>query len=327
MLIRKYRSFLLLTPNVLTGGPEAMHQLARVLLDMGLDARIMVYQDPGTIRIENGVVSHPPLVENAPAIGYIRYRPVYTDRFELGPDTLVILPETRCELAGQLAPSAVAVWWLSTHNGFYIGARIRDDEVYRRWLFASGEVLHFYQTLHARRMLTGFGCHSSYPLVDYTDPRFLRHQLTGPNSGEAIAFNGRKGADHYQPFFAAHPEFTPLPIVNMPKRRVFETLKASRIFVKFGHNPGKDRMPREAASLGAIVVARIDGGSELFEDTPIGPQHKFRNEALTDGSLAKTLRDIAADPQPHWDDQAYYRSYLRTERDLMRVQAVRLFGL
>lgn len=331
MPIRKHRSFLLLTPNKQMGGPEALHQLAQIMRQLGLDARLMVLQRPDDIRIADGVITQPSRIAERVvpdyASAYPQYEPVYTQRFELADDALVILPETRAEMIGMFAPSSVALWWLSVHNGFYRGARLREDEPFRKRVFESGEVLHFHQTEHARRMLIHFKTAEIYPLVDYTDPLFTRLQPAGPNSGAAIAFNPAKGEMHYAPFFAAHPEFTPLPIRGMTKAQVLDTLSQTRIFVEFGHNPGKDRMPREAACAGAVVVARLEGGSVHFDDTPIPSGHKFDNDALTNGQLAATLRAIAADPQPHWDSQAYYRNYLRTEEDLMRAQAKRLFAI
>ena len=113
----------------------------------------------------------------------------------------------------------------------------------------------------------------------------------------------------------------------MSKDQVRQALNSAAIYVEFGDNPGKDRLPREAACCGAIVLARIEGGSRMFGDTPIDPIHKFDNEAPDDGRLATTIRDVLADPRPHWDMQAFYRHYLFTEGELMRLQAMQIFGL
>ena len=325
MTPRRFKHILLPTPNVATGGPEAVYQLRQILDDLGLDARIMAYADPADLRIQDGVISHPPL---PPLPAFAHYQPLLTDHFALTPDSLVILPEVRADLAARLPPAAVAVWWLSTYNAFYGGSPLRD-EAFRKAFFADSSIMHLCQTSFSRSMLAFFGGPPDLlDLCDYVDDRFTATRPSGPGSDPRIAYNPAKGPELSDAFFAAHPEFEPRPITGMTRDQLLEVFSDTRVFVEFGHNPGKDRMPREAAAAGAIVLYRRKGGSRSIDDAPIdGARYKFPETAIADGRLATSLRLIAADPWTAWNNQAYYRNYLRTEKALMHVQARRIFDL
>ena len=88
-MIKRFKTIVMLCPNAVTGGPEAIHQLRQILAGMGLDASILFYIEPDDIRIENGVLSHPSVAPGLAIGAYDHYDPVIVDRVALTPDTLV----------------------------------------------------------------------------------------------------------------------------------------------------------------------------------------------------------------------------------------------
>jgi len=60
-----------------------------------------------------------------------------------------------------------------------------------------------------------------------------------------------------------------MPIENMPADTVHETLLKSQIYIDFGHHPGKDRIPREAAMSGNIVFLHERGAAAFHLDHPL----------------------------------------------------------
>ena len=99
------------------------------------------------------------------------------------------------------------------------------------------------------------------------------------------------------------------------------------IYVEFGNNPGNDRLPREAACVGCIVLAKRAGGSAYFEDMPLDDRFKFNEQAIKSGKLAEIVKAIARDPLPHFEGQSYYRHHLYLEKDQMILQVRRLLGV
>ena len=55
-----------------------------------------------------------------------------------------------------------------------------------------------------------------------------------------------------------------VPIRDMNKAQVRDALFGARLYIDFGHHPGKDRVPREAAVAGAVVLLREAGAAKAF---------------------------------------------------------------
>jgi hypothetical protein len=83
-------------------------------------------------------------------------------------------------------------------------------------------------------------------------------------------------------------------------------------------------MPREAASVGCIVVARTAGGSAYFEDTPLDDIFKFAKQDVTSGKLAALIKAIARDPALYFEAQRFYRNHIYLEKEQMVLQVRRL---
>jgi hypothetical protein len=52
-------------------------------------------------------------------------------------------------------------------------------------------------------------------------------------------------------------------------------LKRAKVYIDFGNHPGMDRLPREAAMAGCIVITNKEGAAYYDEDVPIPSQYKI----------------------------------------------------
>ena len=66
--------------------------------------------------------------------------------------------------------------------------------------------------------------------------------------------------------------FTPAEV-----KALFQT---SKLYVDFGSHPGKDRMPREAATHGCCIITGRRGSAGNAFDVPIPARYKFRDLRL-----------------------------------------------
>jgi hypothetical protein len=127
-------------------------------------------------------------------------------------------------------------------------------------------------------------------------------------------------------FFDRHPDIQSCPIVGMSKDQLRDALSRAMIYVEFGRNPGNDRIPREAACVGCIVLVKAVGGSAYFEDVPLDHSFKFEEQDVTSGRLAAVIKAIASDPVPYFEAQSFYRHHLYLEKEQMILQVRRLLG-
>ncbi|MBW3558864.1 MAG: hypothetical protein KY449_03705, partial [Proteobacteria bacterium] len=95
----------------------------------------------------------------------------------------------------------------------------------------------------------------------------------------------------------------------------------------FGHFPGKDRTPREAAASGSVILIHRRGAGAQHEDFPIGERYKFNEQDVLSGALNELVTSVLREPGPAWRDQAPFRDSIRKEKLVFDGEIARLvFG-
>ena len=308
---------------MVTGGPQALHQLAFALNQRGLPARIAYYGSGAQMVREGDTIRCSPPSQNPSLIAYDKYCPVPVENFTLAPDHLVVLPEVRAHEHRAFAPAQVAVWWLSVDNAFHERAVLRD-EAKRQALFADRELRHWAPTVYAREFLRRQGVPEMAMLSDHVDDQFTTWRPEGPGPEAVVAYNPHKGGALAEAFFARHPDQEPKPITGLTRRGVWEAFRRARVYVDFGHFPGREFMPREAAASGAIIFVRNRGAAQFYDDYPMPDAYRFTDAALEDGSLHARVAAALAEPEPDWAVQASMRQNVRWEAATFGRQADRL---
>jgi hypothetical protein len=307
-------------PPAISGGPESIHQLAQVINNLGVQAEILYAGRNFEIK-KNKLTYEPP--PNNPAFKeYARYSPIIVRSVTLTERTLIIMPEMYAPM-DDFRPIRVAYWWLSWNNAFAESRRLSDPALRAKFL-AQNEILHLAKSFRVHLHLRREGARQILDLVSYTDPRFTTAKPVHPNRTFTVAYNPRKADALAKHFFDRHPDIPSCRIVGMSKDQVRDALSRAMIYVEFGPNPGTDRMPREAASVGCIVVARTAGGSAYFEDTPLDDIFKFAKQDVTSGKLAALIKAIARDPALYFEAQRFYRNHIYLEKEQMVLQVRRL---
>jgi hypothetical protein len=329
-----YNDVLILCPEAKTGGPEALHQLGHQIALHGGSAQMVYYAPFSRIEIDTGILRCHADASPMPR-HYMQYHPRVLKEARLGPDTLIVFPEPLSALAADAdVPYQRALWWLSLDNALPGNPGLLDAN-YRRGFFADAGLMHLYQSDYAGAFLRANKAMRHYPLSDYTDQDFIHHALISseakpiaertnricffPNKGEALAarFFHKWGA-------STHPVEI-VPIREMTKAQVRQTLSDARIYVDFGGHPGKDRVPREAAIAGAIVLLHATGAANHYSDHPLDKEYLFTEADIESGRLQQTVATILDDPEPHLARQRLYRDAILLERERFDLEVRALF--
>ncbi len=329
-----YDDVLIFCPEIKTGGPEALHQLAYRIACHGGTAHMVYYAPFSRIEVEDGILrchsDASPMPEH-----FARYHPQVLTEARLGPGTLMIFPEPLSHLA---AKSDVAyqraLWWLSLDNGLPQNPGLAEDD-YRRRFFADQDLVHFYQSEYARDYLRHGGCVRYHPLSDYTAQDFVHRSLIGSENPpisarrNTICFFPNKGAGLAARFIdgraALPPDVEFVPIRDMSKAQVRDALFGARLYIDFGHHPGKDRVPREAAVAGAVVLLRAAGAASHFLDHPLPAEYLFTDDDLASGALHRKVAMILDEPARHFANQRFYRDSVVMERERFDLEVRSLF--
>ncbi len=295
--------------NKATGGPELLHQLGYKLNMFGFPAT-MLYLNiaPGTS----------PVCDS-----YCSYQVPWTEKMtHLRQEDMIVLPEINIPLARQLEGYRCIIWWLSVNNAVYS----KEDLAYMQ---QNEKILHFAQSYYAIDFLHNrlhIPKERTFYLSDYLKSDFFTHLNTN-NSAEReniVLFNPKKGFDKTMQLISQSDYRIKWQALNgLTPYGMRETLKQAKIYIDFGTHPGKDRIPREAAMCGCLVLTNREGSAAYTDDVPIPEEYKFSNGDSAGYVLSK-IYNFLEEYALRKDDYSDYRQtiqgeYIRFEKDVFVI--------
>lgn len=274
------KSFIIVLPRGATGGCELGHQLVHSINRNTCHKAFVMYYPFS----DNQIIPEQ----------YEKYD-CETISFDAAADLSnkkIILPEIFTYLVRNFHNSDVAIWWMSVDNyfgskklRFALANKFIPLTYCRRFGKNSKIVSNLYQSEYARLFLEGLGVSNSMPLSDFLNPSFLKEASVQSEQRENIVlFNPAKGANLTRKIRDHAPEITFIPIVNLTRDEVSKLLKRAKIYIDFGHHPGKDRIPREAAISGCCILVGRRGSAANNVDIPIPDEFKFSVKSSFDPS-------------------------------------------
>ena len=326
--------FILYQRGIQTGGPEALHQLADALNNLGLDAYMVPMK--GT-------------ASNLRVPAYDHFNAPEIDQVEDAADCAVIAPETGINELRGIRDAEKFCWWLSVDNSTLVSCersllRVPADGFInrlKRIKYRVGLPLQTIGRFRARLASTTHLAQSHYAwafinsrfgivpsmLSDYTNSQEIISMARSDQVACVIAYNPAKGGAIIQELKASLGESIScewLPIVHMTRTDVIRALRRTTVYVDLGHHPGKDRIPREAATAGAVVLVGRRGSGSYFADVPIPWEHKIdMSRPISDATRA--LRLIVEDTVGELAKQEDYRRTIAHEKQRFVLEVMDIF--
>lgn len=308
-------------PHAITGGPELLHQLVHELRKVGRNAHIAYYPFEKMCECPEPYKKY-----NAP-------QAPLTDEA----DTFVLVPESATWIIKRLNKAKVGVWWLSVDNYFLAHHQSILKDTYHRYrslikgrvpLFGMRRFFHYTQSHYAKIFLAKANI-SSTSLTDYLgSDHLIQPFVRGVKTKEDIvAFNPKKGQRQIKALMRAYPTIRFVPIQNMTPKQVAELLGRAKVYVDFGHHPGKERIPREAAMAGCCVITGRSGSARYREDVAIPDKYKLddrRAEYVRE--FGELIAKIFGDFDGCTKDFDEYRVRILEEPTTFKKQVMDIFG-
>src|SRR6266567_4357908 len=295
--------------NLTTGGPEALHQLVDALRLQGCEAYISY---------------HPFSDEHVTPHAYERYSVAARPPVDQ-PGSVVVVPETMTFLLRQFRRALPVVWWLSVdaYFGWNHKSRLEDWTRYAfqrlaRKCYPFGQLhrcRHAVQSEYARVFLKERDL-DAVPLSDYLNKELLTPSAAVQRSPQVL-YNPRKRMHVTQKLIDACPGVEFKPLIGLSRPELRELLATSMMYIDFGHHPGKDRMPREAAASGCVVVTNRRGSAGYREDVPIPDRYKVDDAAL--GFVERFRHTVAEIMSDYTSSAAEFQSYVEHIRNQKQV--------
>jgi len=307
-----------------TGGTELLHQYVACAKRHGIDCR-MAYVDATEEKNINPAFSK-----------YIQSYCAFED-IEDEERNVVILPEIYTAFLSRFKKIKRVIWWESVDNYLVTASavfnlkRILDNpkvnflnavRIIRRRssgapirAIKKGAGWHFVQSRYAKDFLESHGITNNVFFVsDYINEEYLKDGVDYSEKEDLVCYNPAKGRRFTSKLLKRGKEITFVPLVGMTNEEVKKTLAKAKVYIDFGHHPGKDRFPREAASMGCCVITNKKGAALNEEDVPIGDRYKFnqkrRNIPLILSSIKRCLSSFDEETKMFED----YRKGIREEK-------------
>ncbi len=310
--MKDYKKILVISHgNAVTGGPEAMHYLVHVLRKLGLNAYIVYL--PLNISFE---VPEPYSRFNTP-IG----------KYDDSEGNLIIFPEVNTTLALSVKKAKAAIWWLSLdnflerrhinvfHDKIRYLKRVLKGQRPLSGVKALKNLIHFSQSDYSGEYLKSKGLQVT-PFYEPINEQYLTgitdHQVS--NRVDEILYNPVKGKKITNSLIKAYPNFKFIPLKGFSRSELSEKLSHAKLYIDFGHHPGRDRMPREAAMHGCCVVTGILGAAQNNIDLPINKKYKLdssQDNFVQD--FGKLVTDIFHNFPEHFELFNSYRTLIESE--------------
>ncbi len=300
-----------------TGGPLAIHQAALTVNQLGGDASVVYIKRKksgwSVSRQNDSIIDKLSLIKRLKVDPRLKRMKLDKKRiFEL--DTHFIVPEGRPDLAIYLLGlgcSNVSIWWLSVDN--FPLSRLNHLDIQNMMHSCS----HLCQSHYAVSFLSSTPAKKIRMLSDFTE--FDDTSLIKPTSRRSydIAFLPAKAAGAGAILKDLSSEFKLVALEKMDRATMCRTLGDTKIFLDFGHHPGKDRVPREAALAGVVPLIRYAGAAKEFADVPLGEQFFIKNEDFfIPGKVLEKCRECLKNIEKYQSELNEYQTFISKEKEI-----------
>ena len=255
--------YVLCPADVKTGGTELLHQLVKTLTDVKVPAGI-VYTEIS----EEHPGMNPAFLEYTD--GYLREEEIEDEK-----GNILVVPEIYCERTARYQNLSVYIWWLSVdnyliHNSFVDRRRangtlraikaLLTGKLKDKTDFVKKAKMHLCQSYYAIHYLETIGISGKQVryLSDYVNDIYLAGEEAAlrEKKEDVVLYNPKKGAAFTKALREMAQDLRWVPLIGMTTEEMRSCMSKSKVYIDFGNHPGKDRIPREAAISGCIVLER-----------------------------------------------------------------------
>ena len=311
---RNTKIFVACPGNTATGGPELLHQLVYELNNLGLNSYMFYYSKSK---------------KNPVHAAYEEYKNPYVLSIEDNKENVFIVPETRTRLIYDYDQIQKVIWWLSLDNYYEVIGQynflkkikkilLQKVGLLRVYRFENNNIFHLVQSEYVKQHLEVKNISKIFYLSDYLNDIFIEQQLKKIKISKEniVLYNPEKGYEFTSKLINKSDDIKFIPIENMTRNEVANILSRAKVYIDFGHHPGKDRLPREAAISGCCVITGKRGSAGYYEDVPIEDEFKFEDNSDNIRRILKKIKNCFLEYDSNSEKFNFYRKKIKNEQDI-----------
>lgn len=250
----------------------------------------------------------PPDIDDPVDDFYKKYHLPYTENIIDDKQNIVVVYENVPHLLYEFKNIRRVFWWLSVDNyliplvqhfangisNLMINPLANPLPKIFQFQKENFDIEHWVQSEYARQFvkLNGIPDDKIHFVGDYLNQAFLAkvENIDFSQKENQVAFNPKKGFEITQILMNVAPDINWRPIQNMTPEQVQELLAKCKVYIDFGNHPGKDRIPREAALSGCVVITGMRGSAANDVDINIPCEFKFDVRNCQPGDVINKIK-------------------------------------
>jgi hypothetical protein len=313
--------------NHATGGTELLHQLCHSISQNGNDCMLWYFDAKSNI--------HPtPERFDTYKCNYLIEKPLVEE------SDVLIVPETLTDLLYDFEKGKKCIWWLSVDfykrtfktKRYFVRRYLKGAEFFR-FKEDKNVITHLYQSEYARKYLEDKRVSNIVPLSDYISDIFFEFEKEAKKikRRQVVLYNPKKGIKTTEKIikkvYELDKEIKFIALENMTPIQMADLMCEASVYIDFGHHPGKDRMPREAAALGCVVITGKEGAAGNSVDVPIPDKYKIDIHQRQLNEATELIIKSSRYYGNYCQDFAEYREIVRGEKEKFQLQVKQILRL
>lgn len=292
--------YIMAPAGITSGGPELAHQMCAQINKNGEEALMYYicsnYNNPVDCECEEKYRKYN--TEHAKCHGDVDIE-----------DNIIIVPESFTDFIPMFENARIVLWWMSVDNFFKEAVNTNVEEINKR------VEIHLVQSKYAEVFLSDNNIETSKIMTvsDYIGELYGQFILPSEYRKNIILYNPKKITDDLKCIMEKTSFFEWRQLVNLTEEEMIVLMEMAKVYIDFGHHPGKDRIPREAALCGCCIVTNKRGSAMFDEDVAIPPFYKIDTSNDYLDKTVEVLLTIINNFDSSSKDFDEYRNIIKSE--------------
>lgn len=326
--------------GLVTGGPDALHQMVYYLNCIGFDASI-VYSD---------IKSHKYEIPDP----YKKYTKDYLllNEIEDEKNNAIVVPETANHLINNYKCLKKYIWWLSVDNNIELSKttskikkilkkirisnlkkiyKINTLKVYlghKKYDFSDEKVIHLCASYYAYDYVKKNNKNKKNInlCIEPISKIFLEKSKFNQKRKENIVlYNPQKNYEFTKKIIKKTHDLKFIPLRGYSQDELLKMYNKAKLYIDFGMFPGAERIPKEAVINGACILTGKYGASSFYNDVPIMDEYKIDAKEENINIIIKKINDILINYERRINDFEEYRNTVWNLEDNFIKQLKKIF--
>ena len=320
---RKKKIYVVSPYGLVTGGPDALHQMVYYLNKENFDAYI-VYSDINSYRYS---IPQPYKI-------YINNY-LLLDDIKNDENNILIVPETQSHLLEDYSEMKKYIWWLSVDNDIVSsGFKNKVEKIISKLDVKNLKKIYKLNTLKNYVLHKKYDfkkqddikhlC-ASYYAYDYVSNRcknkknvflciepiskiFLdKSKYVTSDKKDVILYNPKKNFEFTEKILERNLPYKFIALTGYNQDELIKLYQSSKLYIDFGNFPGAERIPKEAVINGCCIITGKYGASAYYNDVPIADEYKFDATDENIDNIINKINIIMENYDKKVDEYSKYR--------------------